>query len=66
MKKRADAQKTIVGTIHPDVLAFTVGKDPVLDLDLAVWDCIGTAAHVTMLSKMRVQPRFCRQQNATG
>ncbi len=56
MKKTADAQKTIVGKIHPDVLAFTVGKDPVLDLDLAVWDCLGTAAHVTMLSKMRVKP----------
>lgn len=50
------AQKTIVGKIHPDVLSFTVGKDPILDLDLAVWDCIGTAAHVTMLSKMRYTP----------
>lgn len=50
------AQKTIVGKIHPDVLSFTVGKDPILDLDLAVWDCIGTAAHVTMLSKMRYKP----------
>ena len=56
MKKKADGQKTIVGKIHPDVLAFTVGKDPVLDLELAVWDCLGTAAHVTMLSKMRVKP----------
>lgn len=56
MKKSAEGQKTIVGKIHPDVLAFTVGKDPELDLALAVWDCLGTAAHVTMLSKMRVQP----------
>ena len=47
-------QKTLIGQINPDVLAFTVGKDPVLDLDLAVWDCLGTAAHVTMLSRMRV------------
>ncbi|MDA3925942.1 MAG: argininosuccinate lyase [Kiritimatiellae bacterium] len=48
-------KKTILGKIHPDVLSFTVGKDPVLDLDLALWDCIGTAAHVTMLSKMKVK-----------
>ncbi|MDD2599056.1 MAG: argininosuccinate lyase [Kiritimatiellae bacterium] len=47
---------TLIGKIHPDVLAFTVGKDPVLDLELAVWDCVGTAAHVTMLSKMGVEP----------
>ena len=49
-------QKTIVGKINPDVLSFTVGKDPVLDLNLAVYDCLGTAAHVTMLSRMRVKP----------
>jgi argininosuccinate lyase len=49
-------KKTIVGKINPDVLSFTVGLDPVLDLNLAVWDCIGTAAHVTMLSKMKVTP----------
>ncbi|MFA6632229.1 MAG: lyase family protein, partial [Kiritimatiellia bacterium] len=56
MAKADGNQKTIVGKIHPDVLSFTVGKDPVLDLELAVWDCLGTAAHVTMLSKMRVTP----------
>lgn len=55
MKKTA-AQKTIVGKIHPDVLSFTVGKDPILDLNLAKWDCLGTAAHVTMLSRMKVKP----------
>jgi argininosuccinate lyase len=49
-------KKTLVGKIHPDVLSFTVGLDPVLDLNLAVWDCLGTAAHVTMLSKMKVKP----------
>jgi len=58
MKKTLAGQKTIVGSIHPDVLSFTVGKDPVLDLELAVWDCLGTAAHVTMLSKMHVRPRI--------
>lgn len=50
--------KTVVGSIDPDVLAFTVGDDPVLDLRLAEWDCYGTAAHVTMLSRMRVRPQL--------
>lgn len=49
-------KKTIIGKIHPDVLSFTVGKDPVLDMELALWDCIGSSAHVTMLSKMKVDP----------
>ena len=54
MKATAPAKnaKTVVGAIDPDVLAFTVGQDPVLDLRLAEWDCYGTAAHVTMLSRM--------------
>ncbi|MBQ6138033.1 MAG: argininosuccinate lyase [Kiritimatiellae bacterium] len=47
-------RKTITdSTVDPDVLAYTVGDDPVLDLSLAVWDCMGTAAHVTMLSEMK-------------
>ena len=40
-------------TVDPDVLTYTVGEDPVLDLELAKWDCMGTAAHVTMLSEMK-------------
>jgi len=47
-------KKTITdNTIDADVLAYTVGEDPVLDLSLAKWDCMGTAAHVTMLAEMR-------------
>ncbi len=49
---------TVVGQIDPDVLAFTVGKDPQLDLELAPWDCLGSAAHVTMLTRMPVEPRL--------
>ena len=46
--------KTITdNTVDRDVLAYTVGEDPVLDLQLAVWDCMGSAAHVTMLSEMK-------------
>ena len=40
-------------TIDADILEYTVGEDPVLDLALAKWDCMGTAAHVTMLSEMK-------------
>ncbi|MBR4523748.1 MAG: argininosuccinate lyase [Kiritimatiellae bacterium] len=40
-------------TVDPDVLAYTVGQDPVLDRELAVWDCMGTAAHVTMLANLK-------------
>ena len=53
--KTADTATT-VGKINPDVLAFTEGKDPVLDLALAEVDCLGTAAHVTMLSHMDFRP----------
>ncbi len=59
-------QKTTVGTIDNEVLAFTAGRDVELDHALITVDCIGTAAHVTMLSKMPVEPKLitaeeCRQ-----
>lgn len=46
-------QKTTVGTIEKDVLSFTAGRDVELDVNLIQADCIGTAAHVTMLSRMK-------------
>ncbi len=47
-------EKTITDrTVDPDILSYTVGDDPVLDLALVKWDCMGTAAHVTMLSEMK-------------
>ena len=47
-------KKTITDrTIDQDVLDYTVGEDPVLDMKLVKWDCMGTAAHVTMLSEMK-------------
>ena len=45
-------EKTTVGTIQEDVLRFTAGRDVELDIHLIQADCIGTAAHVTMLSEM--------------
>ena len=53
-----DKQKTTVGTINNEVLAFTAGRDVELDHALITVDCIGTAAHVTMLSKMPVEPQL--------
>ena len=47
-------EKTITdATVDPDILAYTVGEDPILDRMLVKWDCMGTAAHVTMLSEMK-------------
>jgi len=48
--------KTTVGEIDSEVLDFTAGQDVQLDLALVKADCLGTAAHVTMLSRMRVKP----------
>ncbi len=49
-------KKTTVGTINTETLAFTAGRDVELDRALIEFDCIGTAAHVTMLSKMPLDP----------
>jgi argininosuccinate lyase len=57
MKKR----KTLVGVVDDEVLAFTVGRDQELDLVLAEADCIGTAAHVTMLDTAKGLPRLFRR-----
>jgi argininosuccinate lyase len=54
-------QKTTVGTIDSEVLAFTAGRDVELDHALIEVDCIGTAAHVTMLSKMPVTPKLINE-----
>lgn len=51
-------QKTTVGTINNEVLVFTAGRDVELDHALVTVDCIGTAAHVTMLSKMPLKPKL--------
>lgn len=59
-------KKTITdNNVDPDVLKYTVGDDPVLDLDLAVWDCMGTAAHVTMLSEMKLKTPIVTKKEAS-
>ena len=57
-------EKTITGEVDPDVLDYTVGDDPVLDRALVLWDCLGTAAHVTMLSEMPVEPPVVTKEEA--
>ena len=60
----SQAERTIVGDIRPEVLAFTVGKDRELDVHLLDADCIGTAAHVTMLSACPPQGPIFSQDEA--
>ena len=50
-------RKTTVGVVDAEVLAYTAGRDVELDRALIAADCLGTAAHVTMLSRM---PKACR------
>lgn len=57
MSPKQQTRKTTVGAIDSAVLDFTAGSDLQLDLALVQADCIGTAAHVTMLSRMPVSPR---------
>lgn len=58
-------KKTITDNkVDPDILAFTVGQDPVLDMRLVEWDCMGTAAHVTMLSEMRLKKPIVTKSEA--
>ncbi len=57
-------QKTTVGSIDDEVLNFTAGHDVELDIHLIRADCLGTAAHVTMLSKMKpavISTTECKQ-----
>ncbi|MCR5413283.1 MAG: argininosuccinate lyase [Kiritimatiellae bacterium] len=56
MKRKQAVKRTITdNTVDPDILAYTVGDDVTLDRQLVVWDCMGTAAHVTMLSEMKLK-----------
>lgn len=50
MKRSAAIRETLTGAVDRDVLLFTVGSDTIWDAVLAEADCIGGAAHVTMLA----------------
>lgn len=58
MRLKPARQNTTVGAIRADVLAYTAGRDAELDRALIEADCLGSAAHVTMLSEMPVRPRL--------
>ena len=51
------ARQTTVGRIDPEVLNFTAGVDVIVDRVLIDADCIGSAAHATMLARL---PKACR------
>ena len=55
---RSNSKQTMIGTIRADVLAYTAGKDVELDARLVKADCIGSAAHVTMLAGLPLKPRL--------
>ncbi len=57
-------RKTTVGEVDAGVLAYTAGKDCRLDLALAEADCLGTAAHVTMLARVPVKPALMTAKDA--
>ncbi len=52
MKRTRTTARTLVGDIQAGALEYTAGKDAVLDAALVDADCIGTAAHVTMLARL--------------
>lgn len=58
MAARNTTRKTTVGAIDSSVLDFTAGSDLQLDLALVQADCIGSAAHATMLARMPVRPKI--------
>ena len=59
----SSSHKTTVGDIESEVLAFTAGRDVELDHALIEVDCIGSAAHVTMLAGMPVDPPLFSQDD---
>jgi len=58
MSPRKSIRRTTVGEIDRDVLAYTAGRDLELDLALVEADGLGSAAHVTMLSRLPLKPRL--------
>lgn len=58
-------QKTMLGDVDREVLRFTAGRDVELDRVLIEADCLGSAAHVTMLARMPMEkPLFTEKERA--
>jgi argininosuccinate lyase len=64
MTNRNESRSTTVGQIHAQALAYTAGRDVELDLALVEADCLGTAAHVTMLSRAPLTPPLLTRAEA--
>ncbi len=58
MGQTRKTHKTLVGNIMSDVLDYTAGRDVELDCCLVNADCIGSAAHVSMLARMPGRPKL--------
>ena len=58
--------RTTVGDIDSQALAYTAGRDVELDSALIEVDCLGTAAHVTMLARMPLRPAIMTKADAQG
>ena len=52
--------------LHPEILAYTVGNDHELDLELVEEDCWGSLAHSAMLAEQGIIPSDDRQALARG
>lgn len=64
--KNRKVLKTTVGAVDADILQYTAGDDTLWDHELIEADCLATAAHVIMLSRLPVKPPLftaqqCRQ-----
>ncbi len=58
MARERKRSRTMLGDVDSAALAYTAGGDVKEDLCLVEADCIGTAAHVTMLSEMPLKRRL--------
>ncbi len=57
-------RQTVVGRIADEVLEYTAGRDRILDLELVEADCLGSAAHAIMLSRLPVRPPVLTPEDA--
>ncbi|MBQ7251172.1 MAG: argininosuccinate lyase [Kiritimatiellae bacterium] len=58
------SEKTTVGVVAEEVLAYTAGRDAELDVALIDADCLGSAAHAWMLSRVPVRPPILSRDEA--
>lgn len=54
----------MVGTVHPEILAYTAGRDIELDPELLEVDCLGSMAHARMLSQMGLEKPILTKEDA--